>query len=276
MASGVLRSQVAFVAMQVEAWLQRAASSAPALTALETQHARISYAELAHAAHAGARELAERGARRGEHVAIALTPGIEFAQAFHACMLLGAVAVPVDTRLTRKEREPVVAGGLLIEQPLCMPAELGQGESQRNPEPVGHDLDAVCAVIHTSGTTATPRPVELTYGNFLWSALGSSVALGVDPHERWLCALPLSHVGGLSILLRSAIYATTAVIHERFDTQEVLAALQEQDITLVSLVSTTLARLLDAGLRDPPALRHALTGGGPVPQELLERAQAAG
>ena len=41
---------------------------------------------------------------------------------------------------------------------------------------------------------------------------------GVDPRERWLCALPLSHVGGLSILVRSAIYATTAVIHERFDT----------------------------------------------------------
>jgi o-succinylbenzoate---CoA ligase len=130
-------------------------------------------------------------------------------------------------------------------------------------------------VIHTSGTTATPRPIELTYGNFLWSALGSSVALGVDPRERWLCALPLSHVGGLSILLRSAIYATTAVIHERFDTDRVLSALQA-DITLVSLVSTTLARLLDAGLREPPALRCALTGGGPVPPALVARARTAG
>ncbi len=72
-----------------------------------------------------------------------------------------------------------------------------------------HDLDATAVVIHTSGTTAAPRPVELTYGNLLWSALGSAVALGLDPEERWLCALPLSHVGGLSILLRSAIYATT-------------------------------------------------------------------
>ncbi len=62
-------------------------------------------------------------------------------------------------------------------------------------------------MIHTSGTTSAPRPVELTYGNFLWSALGSAVALGLDPRERWLCALPLSHVGGLSILMRSAIYA---------------------------------------------------------------------
>jgi O-succinylbenzoic acid--CoA ligase len=139
-----------------------------------------------------------------------------------------------------------------------------------------HDLDAVCAVIHTSGTTSAPRAVELTYGNFLWSALGSAVALGVDPRERWLCALPLSHVGGLSILVRSAVYVTTAHVHERFDTDRVLAALREDRITLVSLVSTTLARLLDAGLRDPPHLRCALTGGGPVPSALIERAQEAG
>ena len=131
-------------------------------------------------------------------------------------------------------------------------------------------------MIHTSGTTSAPRGIELTYGNLLWSALGSAVALGVDPRERWLCALPVSHIGGLSILLRSTIYATTAVIHERFDTDRVLAALLSEDVTLVSLVATTLARLLDAGLSDPPSLRCALTGGGPIPAALVERARAAG
>lgn len=131
-------------------------------------------------------------------------------------------------------------------------------------------------MIHTSGTTAAPRPVELSYGNVLWSALGSAVALGLDPQERWLCALPLAHVGGLSILLRSAIYATTAVVHERFETEPVRDALQNGGVTLVSVVATTLTRLLDAGLEQPPALRCALTGGGPVPEALVARAHAAG
>ncbi len=131
-------------------------------------------------------------------------------------------------------------------------------------------------MIHTSGTTSAPRPVDLTYGNLLWSALGSAVALGLDADERWLCALPVCHVGGLSILMRSAVYATTAVVHERFDTECVLRALGTQEITLVSLVATTLARLLDAGLSSPPALRCALTGGGPVPPALLSRARTAG
>jgi O-succinylbenzoic acid--CoA ligase len=139
-----------------------------------------------------------------------------------------------------------------------------------------HELDATAVVIHTSGTTAAPRPVELTYANILWSALGSAVALGLDPEERWLCTLPLSHVGGLSILLRSAIYATTAVVHERFETERVLDTLHAGEATLVSLVATTLARLLDAGLEHPPALRCALTGGGPVPAALVERARDAG
>jgi O-succinylbenzoic acid--CoA ligase len=291
--------------MLVEGWLTRAASLRPARTALETPHGSWSYAELHAAARLGVEELLARGARPGERVAIALPPGLAFAQALHACLLLGAVAVPVDLRLAPAERARIADGAsVLVEDPLPTPSTGVAGET----DPVGaspgtadgggggavgvsaspaaeqngtvcagkHDLSAVAAVIHTSGTTSSPRPVELTYGNFLWSALGSAVALGLDPRERWLCALPLSHVGGLSILVRSTIYAATAVVHERFDTDRVLDALRERDITLVSLVATTLARLLDAGLERPPALRFALTGGGPVPAALIARARAAG
>src|SRR5205085_10124232 len=115
------------------------------------------------------------------------------------------------------------------------------------PSPVvDHALDAVAAVMHTSGSTGAPKPVELTFGNWLWSALGSAVALGAPPDERWLCALPLSHVGGLSIVVRSAIQGTTAVVHERFEADRVAAA--APGCTAVSVVPTTLARLLDAGL----------------------------
>jgi O-succinylbenzoic acid--CoA ligase len=131
-------------------------------------------------------------------------------------------------------------------------------------------------LMYTSGTTGQPKPVELTYGNFHASALASAEALGVDPDDRWLCCMPLFHVGGLSILTRSAINGTEAVIHERFDVQAVLHALEEEGITLVSLVATQLRRLLDAGLEAPPDLRAALIGGGPVPSDLIERAEAVG
>jgi O-succinylbenzoic acid--CoA ligase len=240
--------------------------------ALETPRGSWTYGQLHSAARAGAQELASAGAGRGSRVAIALPAGLEFAQALHACLLLGAVAVPIDLRLSDAEREVIAAGAhVLVDRPLDR-----DREPEGAPAPSRHELDATAVVIHTSGTTAQPRPIELTYGNFLWSALGSAVALGLDPNERWLCALPLSHVGGLSILLRSAIYTTTAVVHERFEEDRVLHALGAEGVTLVSLVATTLTRLLDAGLDRPAALRSALTGGGPVPAALVQRAHAAG
>jgi len=264
--------------MEVESWLVRAAASRPEHTALRTPSGDWSYARLHAAARAAAAQLVARGASRGSRVAIALPAGPQFAQALHACLLLGAVAVPIDLRLSPAEREQIAAGAaVLVDQPLDEDrAPAGAPQSAALGLTSTHELDATAVVIHTSGTTAAPRPVELTYANILWSALGSAVALGLDPEERWLCTLPLSHVGGLSILLRSAIYATTAVVHERFETERVLDTLHAGEATLVSLVATTLARLLDAGLEHPPALRCALTGGGPVPAALVERARDAG
>jgi O-succinylbenzoic acid--CoA ligase len=138
------------------------------------------------------------------------------------------------------------------------------------------DPNTVATVIHTSGTTAAPKPVELTVGNWTWNALGSALALGLDPGERWLCTLPLSHVGGLSILIRSAIYGTTVVLHERFEAEAVRTAIIAGGVTVVSLVPTMLERLLDAGLERPRTLRVALVGGGPLPPALAERARKAG
>jgi O-succinylbenzoic acid--CoA ligase len=260
--------------MLVEPWLARAAVSRPEQTAIETLDGSCSYADLHARATAAADALHERGARVGERVALALPAGLNFACALHGCLLLGATAVPVDLRMSAAERARIAGGALvLVDEPL----DASHGAQRAGHALVSsHDLAATAVVIHTSGTSSAPKPVELTYGNLLWSAHGSAVALGLDPNERWLCALPLSHVGGLSILVRSAIYGTTAVVHERFDTEPVLAALRNGRITLVSLVATTLARLLDAGLDHPSSLRCALTGGGPVPAALVERAAAAG
>jgi O-succinylbenzoic acid--CoA ligase len=260
------------VPMVVEAWLERAAAARGGTLAIESPQGNSSYAELLASARAGSAALRAEGVSRGEKVAIALAPGLPFTIALHACMLLGAVAVPIDLRMSPSERAHILDGtALVLEEPLPL-----QTRTTGAVPAASHELSETLAIIHTSGTTSAPKPVELTYGNFLWSAIGSAVALGSDPDERWLCALPLSHVGGLSILIRSVIGQGTAVVHERFETDRVLHALREQAITLCSLVATTLQRLLDAGLERAPALRCALTGGGPVPAALLERALLAG
>jgi len=258
--------------MEVDAWLARAAASMPQHMALETPAGDWSYARLHAAARFGAGELAVRGARPGDRVAIALPAGLDFAQALHACFLLGAVAVPVDLRLAALEQQRVLDGAVVV-----VAEPLGEGPERASlPIAPRHDLDAVAVVIYTSGTTAAPRPVELTYGNLLWSALGSGVALAMGVNERWLCAMTVAHVGGLSILVRAAIRATTAIVHERFEVDRVLHDLSARKATGISLVATTLARLLDQGLQRPEHLRCALTGGGPVPAALVTRAHQAG
>ena len=252
--------------MHVAPWLERAAAARPGHPAIEAPGERLSYGVLLERARGAAGALAAEGIGPRDRVGLALPPGLDSVVALHGCLLLGATAVPVDARFGTQERAAVTSGcRVVVDEPLRGPAA----------EAVPHDLDAPAIVVHTSGTTGAPKPVELTYGNWLWSALGSAVALGHPPDERWICALPLSHVGGLSILLRSAIAATTVVLHERWSTEAVLADLRG-GATLVSVVPTTLARLLDAGLREPPALRWALLGGAPLPPALVERAREAG
>jgi O-succinylbenzoic acid--CoA ligase len=247
-------------------WLQKAAAMHPERPAVN----ELTYAELHDAALRVAGALVARGVRPGERVALALPGGSDFAAALHGCWLAGATAVPVDLRLSAAERERrTQRAAVLIDTPV-------HGEPVR--EPTSLDLEAVAAVMFTSGTTGEPREVPLSFGNWLAGALGSAVALGLDPAERWLCPMPLAHVGGLSILIRSAVYATSVVLRGRFDTAAVLAELSDRGtrVSLVSLVPTMLARLLDAGLRHPPGLRWALVGGGPIPPALLARAEAAG
>ena len=258
--------------MDLDPWLPRAAALRPDHPALiDADGTPTTYAELHEEALDAAAVLQAKGIEGGDRVALALPAATPFLAAFHATQMLGATVVPIDLRLGPREREQRMAGAkVVVEQPLERAGEQDACLLERL------DPDAPATLVHTSGTTADPKPVALTVGNWTWNALGSALALGLDPEDRWLCALPLSHVGGLAILIRSAIYGTTVVLHERFDTETVLTAIERDGVTLASLVPTTLARLLDAGLKAPNTLRVALIGGGPLPPVLAAQAQEAG
>src|SRR5438874_6074106 len=107
--------------MVVEAWLARAAAARGEHLALDTPSGSWSYAELLAAAQAGPAELRARGAEPGSRVTIALPPGLAFAQALHACLLLGAAAVPVDVRAPAPERGRLAGDALVVDEPLLQP-----------------------------------------------------------------------------------------------------------------------------------------------------------
>jgi O-succinylbenzoic acid--CoA ligase len=255
--------------MHLDNWLSQRAATCPDRCALIADGAELTYAELEREATAAARRLASKGARRGATVALVLSPGIDYVVLLHALMKLGAVAHPVNTRLSEAEQRAELDR---VDPVLTVGASPDLGLTEADLPLLGeHDLEALHCRILTSGTTGGPRAVGLTYGNHLWSAVGSAFNLGIEPTDRWLCCLPLFHIGGLSIVMRSVIYGTTAVVHDGFDVDRVAASIEGHGVTVISVVATQLRRLLEAGV-DLVALRAVLVGGGPVPQDVLEEA----
>jgi O-succinylbenzoic acid--CoA ligase len=146
----------------------------------------------------------------------------------------------------------------------------------RLPElPVSGDTMGAQTVIFTSGSGGRSKGVRLTVDNWAASAAATAAHLRTGPDEVWLCVLPISHVGGLSILVRSVIQGSTVVLEPRFDAARVAALLKAGVVTLTSMVPAMLRRVLDADGGPYRAVKAALIGGGPVASEVLERAAAA-
>jgi O-succinylbenzoic acid--CoA ligase len=259
--------------MILDNWLAQRAQTGPDRVALITDRSELTHAELEAEATRAARRLAARGVRGGATVVLRLPAGAEYVVLLHALMKLGAIAYPLNPGLAPAELEAELARATPA---LVLGADDHLTMTEADLPLLGeHDLDAINCRILTSGTSGRPRAVGLTYGNHLWSAVGSAFNLGVDPGDRWLCCLPLHHVAGLEIVLRSVIYGTGAIVHDGFDPARVEDSLERQGVTLISLVTTQLSRLLEAGI-DLSGPRAILVGGGPVPLEVLEEAVARG
>ncbi len=227
------------------------------------------------------------GIKPGQHVGLlAFSHPLVIVQIFTA-MRCDAVLVPLNVRLTVGEID-----ALLCQSDCEWLLPYGDANVLRELRALGHlvpaidaqkkrvgvgcrnrelNIDAPFLITHTSGTSGRPKGAVLTYGNLFYSAMSSAYRLGHQPDDRWLCVLPLYHVGGLSILMRAVLYGIAVDLHERFEVDAINSALDTQPITLISLVPTMLQRLLDSRDSWPDSLRLILLGGAATSPELLAR-----
>src|SRR5271166_1375024 len=129
-------------------------------------------------------------------------------------------------------------------------------------------------VVRTSGSTGASKGVELSATALRHSARASLDRLGAGPGERWLCCLPVTHVAGLQVLVRSLVSGTEPVLAEHADAETVAGS----GCAYVSLVPTQLHRLLSGSGPAKPLAGYSsvLLGGAPAPASLLDAARAAG
>jgi O-succinylbenzoic acid--CoA ligase len=270
-------------------WLVKRADLSPERIALITDDGTWTFNELHKFSVSAANKLSALGIKQGDHVAVLIGNRKEFLWILHGLEYIGAVAVLLNTKLTsheiswqleNSESKLLLFDDVFIEKLDHAPKavkqfslaeffKVGEGKAEIRSE---YDLNEVHTIIYTSGTTGNPKGVMLSYGNHWWNAVGSAFNLGLHIDDCWLCVTPLFHVSGLSILLRSVFYGMPVFLVEKFDPKKVNKAIEENNISFISLVSQMLIRMV-AELGDntyPKSLRGVLLGGGPAPKPLLE------
>lgn len=190
-------------------------------------------------------------------VALDLPGGPMFLDALRSVWAAGDAVLPVDQRLPDPARRALIASARpqAIISPTKsasrVPGVGGQGRASwqrvvldRRAPPLGDD-DAV--VVASSGSTGPPKLVVHTRAGVTAHARAVHHRLAVDTGtDRWLACLPLSHLGGLGVVLRSVVTDTPVDLVADFDADEVATAPERLGTTLVSLVPTALDHI-DAG-----------------------------
>lgn len=208
------------------------------------------------------------GIRERDLVAVTRAPGPEWMGLVERVWAAGAALLPIDARLPATEVDAIVR----MSRPTVVVSDVG-GEPavRRIEEGVGIDRGVVL-VVHTSGTAGDPKLVQFERAAIDAAVAASTLALEATPRDPWICCLPLSHVGGMLVLLRGVLLGAPVAIHRAFDPELVAA---ERGAAFISVVPTMLGRLLDARV-DLARLRAVLVGGAHLSSDLRDRAERAG
>jgi fatty-acyl-CoA synthase len=295
----------------VGGWTARRALIAGDRPALCDEERRLDYAALDERCARAAGWLASRGVVRGDRVALLLGNRTAYLELLFAAARLGAIAVPLNTRLAppelrqllddctprvlccESELEPharaawerspsappvrLLVGG----SPDAYEAELARSAPRPEVEPLSPDHPML--LMYTSGTTGVPKGALLPHRKTLFNSLNAQLSFETRPSDRALVAVPLFHSLGLNILALPALYAGACVLlQRRFDPERVWEAVGAEAITFLGGVPTMFSALEDvlaaapAGRYRLGSLRFLFTAGAAIPVPLIRAFEARG
>lgn len=276
--------------MNLGFFLDGAAARAPEQTAVLCEDRRITYGMLKKRADSLAAALACRGIVKGARVAILSHSSIEYIETLFALMKLGAVCVPINTRLTAPETARLLEhcgpAAIIYEQELAgkIPADTPTVAMRiaigRKPDPGALSYASLAAaaagfctrpvapdepscIIYTAGTTGSPKGVELTHGNQLWNTLNYTAAYALCPGDIELAPTPLFHSATLGRVFTYVFNAAAFILCRKFDPEACLELIQREKVTSITQAPTMYHMLHEAARHvscDLGSVKRAVTG----------------
>lgn len=254
--------------------------------------------------------LAARGVKKGDRVGLYLPSGLDMALGFWAAQQIGAVPVPMTSMFRAGEVQAIVAqsemAGMIVDAttaPVAAPlrAQLASLRTMLITGDAAHEgceplaplvraadpgfprarcaPDDVAALFFTSGTTGMPKGIAQSQFN-QYSTLRDMMCAHRTQFGReiYMCAVPLFTNFGCTVNLNLCLFAGgTIVLHGRWDTERVLAAIGEHRATYFAGTPTMYVYLVgafDPARYDLSSLRLCTTGGSPVPQVIMQKFEA--
>ncbi|GMV93628.1 MAG: long-chain-fatty-acid--CoA ligase [Candidatus Hydrogenedentota bacterium] len=292
-------------------YLEMSAESVPDRTAVMLDEYRFTYAEVNAFAKRVANVLVDKGIEKGDKVAIMIPNTPHFPMVYYGILNAGATVVPVNVLLKSHEiqyyledsdakvfvvwrgfydeavqafHETDTCHHLLVvstpedmesppEGEMLMPLLLG----------VSHEFDLIetmpddtAVILYTSGTTGHPKGAELTHFNMFFNAYYTKEKIIRSGGEDVILAvLPLFHSFGQTCILNAGLMAgSTITMVPQFDTERVIKTIERDRVTVIALVPTMYAFLLNAADQhacDLSSLRMAVSGASSLPVEIINR-----
>jgi fatty-acyl-CoA synthase len=252
--------------------------------------------------------LAAEGIVTGDRVGILMRNAPEFLETFVACAQIGAITVPLNTRLTAAELNGIAADAGIsalvtdagFEAATAALAALlppdrtfsldgaGPGVRALSDLLAGPPLRAEAepapetqlCIMYSSGTTGLPKGVVLTHGNVLGIAASLVASDGLTPADRAVIPVPLAFTGALISIVTPFLHTGGSLLLEQhLDAERLLDDVEQKGVTFIGavpLVYQTMANSPTFAQRDLSNLRIAKSGGAPVPESILRTYQARG
>ncbi|WKA56719.1 o-succinylbenzoate--CoA ligase [Planococcus shixiaomingii] len=274
-------------------WLSQRAHLSGNRMALSFNEQEWTFSEINHIAEGYAGKLTALGIQPNSRVAILSKSHPEFVFVMYACLHIGCEMVMLNERLANAElayqiddsaADFVLVDDVLKEKvenrdPLLFSKIKEVAPLEFAPQ-TQWEQDRTISIMYTSGTTGNPKGVRQTAENHFSSAVSSALNIGIAPDDVWLCSVPLFHISGFSILMRSLVYGMGVRLHEKFDAKHSAEELCSGKVTHMSMVGVMLERVLrnieESEMTVSPRFKAILAGGGPIPVAYIKRADECG